>query len=257
MDGQRITLALDDKSDGFETSPDRIRLGDLVRFTDEVKDFLQGDGKEIDARSLDVQIKYGSLAIQTFPLDNAPKLFADLRALEDSELMRFVDHKRRAVVERWQKAARSTQTLVYTISAPFLNRALIISSRTDFRTEEADHWVVVERYIRGEIQEVGGSTKPNAHVKLPNGKRLTIETDKDLLRADKVNRLYKSAMLRVKAEYNVKTRELRNAKLLEFVEYARDVDEAAIARMTSEGRSAWKDVQDASAWVDELRGGAH
>lgn len=257
MDGQRITLALDDKSDGFETSPDRVRLGDLVRFAEEVKEFLQGDGKEIDARNLDVQIKHGSFAVQTFPLDNAPKLFGDLRALEDSELMRLVDHKRRAVIERWQKAARSTQALAYKISAPFLNRPLIISARTDFRTEEADHWVVVERYIRGEIQEVGGSKKPNAHVKLPNGKRLTIETDKDLLRADKVNRLYKSAMLRVKAEYNVKTRDLRNAKLLEFVEYATDVDEASIAKMTLEGQSAWKDVQNASAWVDELRGGRH
>ena len=257
MDGQRITLALDDKSDGFETSPDRVRLGDLVRFAEEVKEFLQGDGKEIDARRLDVQIKHGSFAVETFPLDNAPKLFNDLRALEHSELMRLGDHKRRAVIERWQKSARSAQALAYKISAPFLNRPLIISSRTDFRTEEADHWVVVERYIRGEIQAAGGSKKPNAHVKLPNGKRLTIETDKDLLRADKVNRLYKSAMLRVKAEYNVKTRELRNAKLLEFVEYATDIDEASIAKMTLEGQAAWKDVQNASAWVDELRGGRH
>jgi hypothetical protein len=173
--------------------------------------------------------------------------------------MRLVDHKRMAVIERWQKSARSARALAYTVSAPFLNRPLLISSRSDFRTEEADHWVAVERYIRGEIQEVGGSKKPNAHVnvKLPNGKRLTIETDKDLLRADKVNRLYKSAMLRVKAEYNVKTRELRNAKLLEFVEYAADIDEASIAKMTQEGQSAWRDVENASAWVDELRGGRH
>lgn len=257
MDGQRITLALDDKSGGYETSPDRVRLGDLVRFAEDVREFLQGDGKEIDARNLDVQIKHGSLAVETFPLENAPKLFGDLRALGDSELMRVLDVKRRAVIERWQKAARGTQGLAYQITAPFLSRPLVISGRTDFRTEEADHWVMVERYIRGEIQEVGGSKKPNAHVKLPNGKRLTIETDKDLLRADKVNRLYKSAMLRVKAEYNVKTRELRNARLLEFVEQATDVDEASIAKMTVEGQTAWKDVESASAWVDELRGGRH
>jgi hypothetical protein len=257
MDGQRITLALDDQSGGFETSPDRVRLGDLVRFSEDVKEFLQGDGKEIDARNLEVQVIKGSFALQTLPLASTPKLFGDLRSLQDSELMGVIDVKRKAVIERWQKAARNIQGLTYKISASFLDRPLVVSSRSDFRAEDADHWVLVERYVRGEIQEAGGSRRPNAHVKLPSGVTLIVATDKELLRTDKVNRLYKSAMLRIKAEYNVKTRELRNARLLEFVDYAIDVDEASIARMTSLGAIAWKDVPDATAWVDGLRGGQH
>ncbi|MCX7256422.1 MAG: hypothetical protein NTZ64_06700 [Polaromonas sp.] len=39
------------------------------------------------------------------------------------------------------------------------------------------------------------------------------------------SRLYKAAMLRIKADYNVVTRELRNARLVEFVEYVPRVDE--------------------------------
>ena len=77
-----------------------------------------------------------------------------------------------------------------------------------------------------------------------------------MLRDDAVNRLYKLAMLRIKAEYNVLTRELRNARLVEFVEYAPKVDEDDLARMTRRGAAAWKDVADATAWVDELRGGS-
>ena len=53
----------------------------------------------------------------------------------------------------------------------------------------------------------------------------------------------------------VLTRVLRNARLVEFVEYAPRVDEEELARMTRRGADAWKDVGDASAWVDELRGG--
>ena len=69
--------------------------------------------------------------------------------------------------------------------------------------------------------------------------------------------LYKTAMLRIKAEFNVLTRELRNARLMEFVEYVDQIDEADLARLTRRGASAWKDVRDPTAWVDELRGGEH
>ena len=54
----------------------------------------------------------------------------------------------------------------------------------------------------------------------------------------------------------VLTRDLRNARLVEFVEYAPKVDEDDLARMTRRGAVAWKDVADATAWVDELRGGS-
>ena len=69
-----------------------------------------------------------------------------------------------------------------------------------------------------------------------------------------MNRLYKLAMLRIKAEYNVLTRELRNARLAEFVEHASTVDEESLLRLTRRGAAAWKDVPNATAWVDELRG---
>ncbi len=131
----------------------------------------------------------------------------------------------------------------------------MINAASDYHSDDADQWVQVERYIRGEIQDLGGATKANAHVKLPDGSTLKVTTDRDVLRDDTVNRLYKLAMLRIKADYNVLTRDLRNARLVEFVEYAPQVDEEDLARMTRRGANAWKDVGNATAWVDELRGG--
>lgn len=257
MEAQRITLALDDQSGGFETTPDRVRLADLARFADDVQSFLRGETKEVDTQNLEVAVRKGSLAIETAPIPVAPRLFADLQAMLNGDLLDSLDTKRKEVVERWQKAARQTRGLAYKISAPFLSRPVVVNADSDYRGDDADQWVQVERYIRGEIQDLGGITKANAHVRLPDGSTLRVTTDKSLLREDKVNRLYKTAMLRIKAEYNVLTRELRNARLVEFVEYVNQVDEADLERLTRRGASAWKDVSDATAWVDELRGGEH
>jgi hypothetical protein len=254
MEAQRITIALIDQSAGFEASPDRVRLGDLAEFSADVAAFLRGGNKEIDTKNLEVAIRKGSLAIETTPLLAAPGLLRDLRALASGELLDRLDAKRREVVERWQKAARQSKQVAYRISAPFLDQPVLVNAASDFHADDADQWVQVERYVRGEVQDLGGMSKANAHVKLLDGSSLKVTAERQLLRDDSVNRLYKSAMLRIKADYNVLTRELRNARLIEFVEYAPRVDEEELARMTRRGAQAWRDVPDATAWVDELRG---
>lgn len=257
MQAQTITFALTDSSAGFDASPERVRLGDLAAFSAEVAAFLRGDGKELDPATLEVAVRKGSLVIETAPLPAAPRLFADLRALLGSELLDAVDARRREIMERWQKAARQVPGLAYRVAAPFLERPVVVDADSDYRADDADQWVQVERYIRGEIQDLGGATKVNAHVRLPDGRSLKVTAERDVLRDDTVNRLYKQAMLRIRAEYNVLTRELRNARLVEFVEYAPRVDEDDMAQLTRRGAQAWKDVPDATLWVDELRGGGH
>jgi hypothetical protein len=254
MEAQRITIALIDHSAGFEATPERVRLGDLTDFSRDVETFLRGEDKAVETKTLEIAIRKGSVAFETMPLPSAPGLFRDLRTLVSGELLDSLDAKRREVMERWQKTARQTRDVAYRISAPFLSTPIIINAESDFHADDADQWVQVERYIRGEIQNLGGITKANAHVKLPDGRTLTVTTERDVLRFDTVNRLYKIAMLRVKAEYNVLTRELRNAKLVEFVEHASSVDEDALSLLTRRGAVAWKDVPNATNWVDELRG---
>jgi hypothetical protein len=254
MEAQRITIALTDHTAGFEATPDRVRLGDLAGFSSDVAIFLRGEDKEVDTNALEVAVSNGSLAIETSPILSAPNLFRDLRTLLDGELLDSLDEKRRNVMQRWQKVSRQSQQLSYRISAPFLEKSIQINAESDYRADDADQWVQVERYVRGEVQDLGGVTKANAHIKLPDGRTLKVTTERDVLRNDSVNRLYKLAMLRIKAEYNVLTRELRNARLLEFVEHASAVDEEALSRLTRRGAVAWKDVPNATAWVDELRG---
>lgn len=254
MEAQRITIAMIDHSAGFEATPERVRLGALTSFSSDVATFLRGEDREVDVNTLEVAVRTGSLVIETEPLLATPNLYRDLRTLLGGELLDSLDAKRREVMERWQKASRQSKLVSYRISAPFLGESIHINAETDYHADDADQWVQVERYVRGEIQDLGGITKANAHIKLPDGRTLKVTTERDVLRNDTVNRLYKLAMLRIKAEYNVLTRELRNARLVEFVEHASTVDEESLSRLTRRGAAAWKDVPNATTWVDELRG---
>lgn len=255
MDAQPLTFTLIDTSSGYEATPERVRLEKLTDFASDVSMLLRGSVREVDPGGLDVSVRAGSFAIVTEPVAASPTLFRDLRTLLDSELLDTIDAKRREVIERWQKAARLTSGIAFQIAAPFLGRPLIIDARTDFHADDADQWVVVERYVRGEIQDLGGARKANAHVRLADGILLSVATERKVLKEDSLNRLYKPAMLRIRARYNVLTRELRDAQLIEFVEYAPRFDEAEMERLTRRGAQAWKGVPDATAWVDELRGG--
>ncbi len=254
MEAQALLIVLHDGSAGYEITPDRVPLSALRSFAKDVDEFLRGDGNDVDTSSLDVAVVKGSLGLRTAPTAN-PALLGDLRKLVDSELLDGIGSKRRAVIERWQKAARGARHIRIEIKADFLTGPIKISAETDYRTDDADQWVRVERYVRGEIEDMGGHARPNAHIRLPDGKALLVDASREVLRDEKSNRLYKQAMVRIVAEYNVMTREYRNARLLEFVEHDRRLDEKDLDRLTQRGTKAWRDVADAGAWVDNLRGG--
>lgn len=253
MEAQSVLIKLHDESAGYPVTPDRVPLATLRSFAADVSDLLRGDAGGPELASVDVAVVEGSLALRTAPVADAG-LWADLRSLTQSDLLDGLNPKRRKVLERWQALARSRRQVRFEIHSPALARPVIVSRDSDFRAEDADQWVRVERYVRGEIEDLGGAVKANAHIRLPDGKLLTVDTDRAMLRDDKSNRLYKPAMVRISAEYNVVTREYRAARLIEFVEHELRFDEQALERLTERGARAWRDVPDASAWVDALRG---
>ena len=254
MEAQSVTISLNDTSRRFEISPERVPMAVLREFAKDAEDLLRGDGKSVDTNALEVKIVKGSLQFVTQPVSSAD-LFSDLQSLLTSQLLDNLQAKRREVVAKWQKLTRSSRQIQIKISGAWSQREIVISSDSDYRSDDADQWVRVERYLRGEIFDMGGKQTANAHMLLPDGTRLTVQTSKDAIRADKTNRLYKPAMVRIRAEYNVQTREYRDAKLIEFVEHDFKFDPDAFERMTTRGTAAWKDVPNAADWVNSLRGG--
>jgi len=253
MEPIKVTFAIEDKSRGYEIEPARIPIDDLIQFSKDVKDFIQGSEKEIAKDDLIVSIEKGSFALASPPLE-APKLLEDLKYLAESFDISKLDAKRRRIVENWQKSSKSNILKIFKIKTPALEKIIQISSHSNFFAPPIEHWVNVERYVRGELQDLGGVKNSNAHIRLSDGKSLTVKADKASIRAQSVNHVYHNVTVRIKARLNLVTGEIKDAELIDFVNYAPNFDNKQFELMTQKGQKAWSDVEDHAKWVRELRG---
>lgn len=255
MNTDSVTIALVDSSAGYEATPNKVRLNVAAEFIAEVQSFLKGETKEIDPAQLDIAFKKGSFAIHADQIPVASSLFTDINHLLLNGSLEAIDKQRRKVIEKWQIQAKGARNIAVRIFSSKFPSVLSITSNTNFHVDDTKDWVEVERYVQGEIQDLGGVRKANAHIRLPNGKSLTVATDRQLLEKENENRVYRTTMLRIKAKLNLHTGELADAKLIEFVKYSPKEDED-LSLLHSKGKEAWKDIENPTAWLENLRGGS-
>ena len=253
MDPGTVTIAIRDKSRGYEVTPERVPLTVLSAFSKDVQDFIKGPGKDIDMASVEVSVRHGSLAIHAEHINSA-SLFADIRALSSSTDLAKVSKKRREIVRKWQEQAHRVKDFVVRIVSPWADTDIVVSNDTDYREAQSPRIVSVERYIKGEILDLGGITDSNAHIRLPDGQKLTIKTDRELIRSEPRNLVYHEVHLRIRAKLDLDTGRLSDPELISFVDYEPKFDPDKFAKAVSKGREAWRDVGDPAEWVSSIRG---
>lgn len=250
----QLRFAISDRINDIDVSPAHVSLALLGEFQKEVSEFLKGSSRDIDPAKVLVSIEDGSLAIVASGLLAASSLWPDLEHLKSTDSLNLIDSKRASVVERWQSAAQKNPHRHYLVADQSAEVSFSVDSRSNFRKIE-DAWVHVEKYLHGTVVDMGGSTKPNVHLKLDNGVTLTIASTQDKLAQGEQNRLYRPALLQVTAEENLLTRELRNLILLDFEVHQPSYDDDEFNLMVDRGTQAWAEVPDATAWLETLRGG--
>ncbi|TAM29986.1 MAG: hypothetical protein EPN68_04110 [Rhodanobacter sp.] len=248
-----LRFALNDRIHDAEVGPAHVPLALLGQFQKDVGEFLAGSGKDIDPNQVMIAITEGSLALVASGLLAATGLWTDVAQLDHPATLGQIDPKRAAVVERWQAAARKNPHRRYTLADQNGTTFVRVDAESDYRDQTAAVWVAVKKYLRGQITDLGGASKANVHLKLDNGKALTIASSQQLLADEERNRLYKPAVLRISAEENFNTGELRNLTLIGFEDRQNNWDETAFEDMVRKGTQAWADVSD--DWLENLRNG--
>jgi len=150
---------------------------------------------------------------------------------------------RQTIVKSWQRQARKHPDFKVSIVSPNDSfRPITISSKTDYHRKSEDLWVETEKYLTGRIQDMGGKTSANVHLEVKGlPKLLKLDSSEEYLRSQTENMLYRDVQVRVLAEQNIQTRELRNVRL-------------ELNELIEKGTKAWADVDNATQWVAEQRG---
>lgn len=252
----RLRFTLHDDSAGYAISPARVPLAWLREFVREVEDFVRGSERGSATAEMEVGVVEGSLALESAAPTLPAALLADLARMAESELLDELDPRRCAVVQSWQQRAKRNPRRRYGVGAIDGGPRIEIGFSSDFRLSDADRWVETERVVRGLVYDAGGKTSANVHLQLADGTSLTVAADKGLLGRQPTNPLYKPALLRIRARYNVVTREHRDAVLIDFIDYEPRFSEAERQRLVAEGTRAWADAEGAERWVETLRGNA-
>lgn len=253
MNPNQLRFAVSDRINDSEVSPSHVSLALLGEFQKDVSEFLKGSTNDVELSKVIVSIEQGSLALRASELRSTNTLWSDLEHLNSTDSLSLIDLKRAKVIERWQSSARKNPHRRYSVVDESARISFSIDSTSEYHRME-DMWVSVEKYLYGEVVDIGGTTKPNVHLKLENGATLTIPATRNLLEKGEQNRLYRAALLHVTAEENLITGELRNYQLLEFADYQPSYDETKFNLMVERGTKAWADVSDATEWLEALRG---
>jgi len=258
LDIVKLQFRVKDEVLGEDLSLDNLSLTILSEFTSQVATFVKGSSK-VDLGEIKTSVKNGSVAIQ---LENSSGLLNDV--LRDYELARTmglvdeVDPRRIVIIEQWQTLAKRNESRAYELSLfdevkkTFTN-ILNITKNSNF-VLKLTNWVDVEEYVYGKVYDMGGKNKPNVHIELENGNTLKIDSEVSLLAKDNINRLYQKQLVRISAQKNIATKELRNEKLISFEHYDPTFDEESFNAIVKKGRLAWKSIASPSEWVESLRG---
>lgn len=251
-----VEFALSGTAQGVEISPAHVPFGLMRKFHEEVERLVLGSNQGSLADTL-VEVKKGSYALVVPIPENVRESFElDMSVMTSADNTTHPDPTRLGVLQNWQRRAAFDRGISYLIrpqgTEPRIPE-LRIDAQTVLRKATEDRWVPVELLLLGEVREAGGE-KTNIHVRLRDQREsVIVAVSPDQLREEPYP-IFREKLLRVAAERNLRTKKLRKLRLLEFVPYKPEFDEAAFARMTAAGEKAWADVPDAAQWVREQRG---
>jgi hypothetical protein len=253
---ETVEFALSGTVQGVAISPAHVPFGLMRKFHEEVEQLVLGSNQGSLSDTV-VGVRQGSYALVVPLPETVRESFEfDMSVVSSPDSSAHPDPARLAILLGWQKRTAVEKGIAYHVrpqSAQPRFDALTIDAQTTLRRANEDRWVPVELMLLGEVREAGGE-KTNIHVRLRDQKENVIVAVSPELLKTEAYPLFNEKLMRVSAERNLRTKTLRKLRLLEFVPYKPEFDEAAFARMTEAGEQAWADVPDAAQWVREQRG---
>jgi hypothetical protein len=251
-----ISITITGKTpDGF-LNPKDIDISETKELLSDVENLLFPTKNEKENRPLvSYEVKEGSVKnIFFIPAAKVIMFTALMNEVAKQGSTQLLEPQQANVLDKWQQRAyKAGRTFSFSSSINDNENFLTISHETKFIVAQTD-WINTSMYLYGEIYEEGGLNKSNLHILTARYGKLTVGASKEQLTTG-TNKLYNVYGLWVKGKQNVKSGELKELSLIDFIPYNQDYDEVALNILITNASKNWSRIKNADRWLEDVRGG--
>jgi hypothetical protein len=235
--------------------PDNYDIREIKAMLENIEDILY-PGNKRDRPDITYQIERGSV-INKFQtsLQAVVSFIAVAGIINNSGSIDGLELATAKAIENIQSVAR-TKNYSFELKTSETNDIILkITPQTNYQ-RTTNLWVDAELYFYGVLTNAGGKNKANIHLDTKEAGLITIETDKEYLRDEPENLLYKEYGVRTLGKQNLETGELDRSelKLVELIDYNTRIDETYLDNLIAKATPKFKDL-DVDTWLQEMRGG--
>lgn len=238
---------------GKELKPADVDISEIREVIADIESFLYpGKGEKADRPHISYQLEEGSARhLFYLPISGVLTFQALTREISHRGTADFLDFKRAAIIEKYQKRARDKGYTYSFFDSVSNAKTLEINQHTTFYNVAPDY-IETELTLYGEIINEGGQN-PNFHIVTREYGKLTVAaTRNQLLEGEK--RLYHVYGVHVFGKQKISDGKPFDLVLKSYIDYSPQYDPAELAQLTERASKNWADVKDVDLWLEEIRG---
>lgn len=243
------------KKGNINLSPDNYDVKEIISILHNIEDLLYPTNKN-ERPIISYNIEEGSVKhVFRTSIQAIIGFSAILAQINKEKSIDFLDLRTALAIENIQNLAY-LKDYNFEIKTSTQEDILLEINRNTTYLRTQDIWVNAEFYFYGSLTNAGGKNKANIHLDTEDNGLITIETNKDFLRNQEENMLYKNFGVRVAGKQNIQTGELDKSslKLLGLIEFTPKYNENYLKGLISKAKKNFKEV-DPDEWINKMRGG--
>ena len=236
-------------------SPDNYDISEIRAMLDNIEDILYPGNKK-NRPDISYQIEEGSVRnIFKTSMQAVVTFTAVAGMINKSGSIDGLELPTAKAIEGIQNIARNKNYSFEIKTSVSDNVVLNITPQTTYE-RSANLWVDAEFYFYGTLTNAGGKGKANIHLDTKEVGSIIIETDKQFLKEEPENLLYKDYGVRVIGKQNLETGEIDKSalKLIQLIDYSPKYDEQYLNGLIAKASPKFKGI-DPDKWLNEIRGG--
>lgn len=252
-----IVIKLKGYSESSPLTPDNYDIGELKNLLQIMENLIDSVyPKDTKRPPVSYEIKRGSV-VNIFRTSRqiSVSVLAIAAMIGSANSLEGVEYKTAKAFQELQKSAVA-KGYTYEISDSENSLPVLSVTPTSNLKVNESIWVDTELYLYGTLENAGGSSKSNVHIRTKDYGLVIVDTDRDMLKDRKDNFLYRNFAIRANSRIDISTGQIdfTHVKMIDMTPFDPVYDEGYLDSLIDKAEENWKEVEDVDSWLNEMRG---